>query len=436
MVKKIVFVHPDLGIGGAERLIVDAGLALKQQGFEVKMFTAHHDPKHCFSETKDGTLSVVAVGDWLPRSLFGLCYALCAYIRMIYVALYLTMFSGEDYDVVICDQISACIPFLKLKSGKILFYCHFPDQLLSIRKSLLKKLYRGPIDWIEEMTTGMADCILVNSKFTAGTFKKTFKRLQHIEPKVLYPSLNFTAFDDVKSPSEDLVPHNSEVLFLSINRYERKKNLGLAILGLAELKEIISESDWKKVHLVMAGGYDERVTENKEHYFELRVLVEKYQLSKNVTFLRSFTDAEKCQLLNSCSCLLYTPSNEHFGIVPIEAMYMSRPVIAVNSGGPLETIVDGKTGYLCPPEAEEFAVAMERFVSDLTKTKSLGDAGHTRVLNEFSFQSFTVQLCNVVDQLIQSSSAGFKLSYLIIRTCFILIASIFTFFAIRDMLNL
>jgi len=36
--------------------------------------------------------------------------------------------------------------------------------------------------------------------------------------------------------------------------------------------------------------------------------------------------------------LIYTPTNEHFGIVPLEAMYMEKPVIACNSGGPTETI--------------------------------------------------------------------------------------------------
>ena len=37
----------------------------------------------------------------------------------------------------------------------------------------------------------------------------------------------------------------------------------------------------------------------------------------NATF-KGFSDAEKLALLARCSCLLYTPSNEHFGIVPIE----------------------------------------------------------------------------------------------------------------------
>ena len=32
---RVVFVHPDLGIGGAERLVVDAALALQQRGHKV-----------------------------------------------------------------------------------------------------------------------------------------------------------------------------------------------------------------------------------------------------------------------------------------------------------------------------------------------------------------------------------------------------------------
>ena len=40
----VVFLHPDLGIGGAERLVVDAAVALKRRGHTVTMVTSHHDP--------------------------------------------------------------------------------------------------------------------------------------------------------------------------------------------------------------------------------------------------------------------------------------------------------------------------------------------------------------------------------------------------------
>jgi len=43
--------------------------------------------------------------------------------------------------------------------------------------------------------------------------------------------------------------------------------------------------------------------------------------------------------------VLYTPEMEHFGIVPIETMYLERPVITCNSGGPKETVEDGVTGF-------------------------------------------------------------------------------------------
>lgn len=56
---RVVFLHPDLGIGGAERLVVDAAVALKSRGCSVQIWTAHYDPKHCFSETLDPDLPVV-----------------------------------------------------------------------------------------------------------------------------------------------------------------------------------------------------------------------------------------------------------------------------------------------------------------------------------------------------------------------------------------
>ncbi len=54
--KTIVFFHPDLGIGGAERLVVDAAVGLQNRGHKVVIFTSHCDPKHCFDEARDGNI--------------------------------------------------------------------------------------------------------------------------------------------------------------------------------------------------------------------------------------------------------------------------------------------------------------------------------------------------------------------------------------------
>ncbi|XP_076869279.1 alpha-1,3/1,6-mannosyltransferase ALG2 [Brachyhypopomus gauderio] len=389
---RVVFLHPDLGIGGAERLVVDAAVALRSRGCSVQIWTAHHDPRHCFSETLD--LPVVCVGDWLPVSVCGHFHALCAYLRMMYVAFYLVFLSGEEFDVVFCDQVSACIPVLRLvrHRKKVLFYCHFPDQLLTQRRSLLKRLYRAPIDRLEELTTGMADRVVVNSKFTAGVFRQTFPRLAAVHLDILYPSLNTAAFDGEAEDLGGLVPEGRGLLFLSINRYERKKNLPLALRALAALKARVSAARWGHVHLVLAGGYDERVAENVQHYEELRSLAASLGLEERVTFLRSFSDRLKVALLRGSACVLYTPSGEHFGIVPVEAMYAGRPVVAVASGGPLESVAHGETGFLCEPTPESFSEAMERLATDAGLRDRMGRAGRARVLERFSLQAFAEQL--------------------------------------------
>ena len=54
--KSILLVHPDLGIGGAERLVIDAAVGLQSLGHKVTILTSHCDPKHCFEEARDGKL--------------------------------------------------------------------------------------------------------------------------------------------------------------------------------------------------------------------------------------------------------------------------------------------------------------------------------------------------------------------------------------------
>lgn len=399
----VLFLHPDLGVGGAERLVLDAALALQARGCNVKIWTAHYDPGHCFAESRE--LPVHCAGDWLPRGLGwgGRGAAVCAYMRMVFLALYVLFLADEEFDVVVCDQVSACIPVFRLarRRKKILFYCHFPDLLLTKRDSFLKRLYRAPIDWIEEYTTGMADCILVNSQFTAAVFKKTFKSLAHIDPDVLYPSLNVTSFDSVVPEKlDDLVPKGKKFLLLSINRYERKKNLTLALEALVQLRGRLTSQDWERVHLIVAGGYDERVLENVEHYQELKKMVQQSDLGQYVTFLRSFSDKQKISLLHSCTCVLYTPRNEHFGIVPLEAMYMQCPVIAVNSGGPLESIDHSVTGFLCEPDPVHFSEAIEKFIHEPSLKATMGLAGRARVKEKFSPEAFTEQLYQYVTKLL------------------------------------
>lgn len=104
---KVAFLHPDLGLGGAERLVVDAAVELVKLGQTVDIYTAHYDPGRCFEETRTGMFGIFVFGSWLPRNVLGRLHALCAYLRCMVVAMHmvaLSIWGTRSYDVVIVDQ--------------------------------------------------------------------------------------------------------------------------------------------------------------------------------------------------------------------------------------------------------------------------------------------------------------------------------------------
>jgi len=106
-----------------------------------------------------------------------------------------------------------------------------------------------------------------------------------------------------------------------------------------------------------------------------------------VLFLLSVPGLIKEVLLRKASLLVYTPTNEHFGIVPVEAMQHGVPVLAANTGGPLETIVEGKTGWLRDVSiSEEWTAVMRKVLYELddTSLKVVGHNGRERVKQHFT----------------------------------------------------
>jgi alpha-1,3/alpha-1,6-mannosyltransferase len=128
---------------------------------------------------------------------------------MMLCAIWLVMFRYNEFDYFILDQVSFPIPILKLCNSKIMFYCHFPDKLLSTnRGSFIMRFYRWFLDFIEEITTGMAQTIVVNSGFTRQIFEDNFPIISAKKeneqpgwvynthyPKILYPPINLKTFE-------------------------------------------------------------------------------------------------------------------------------------------------------------------------------------------------------------------------------------------------
>ena len=128
-------------------------------------------------------------------------------------------------------------------------------------------------------------------------------------------------------------------------------------------------------------------------------------LAAQVEIRRSPDDAELQALLAGSRALLYTPPCEHFGYVPIEAMAAGRPVVAVEAGGPTETVVDGVTGFLRPPTAAAFADALHTLVTDPAAADRLGAAGRARVEAHFSLAAFGERLEEIVTAAARTRAA-------------------------------
>ena len=111
-----------LSLGGAERLVVDAAVALKKRGHEITIYTSYYDPNRAFPEIKQQDILVVTKGSFIPRHFGGKGLVVFAILKSWFLGLYLlfrSSFWGLKPDIFLVDQISASIPILKLTGRNV-----------------------------------------------------------------------------------------------------------------------------------------------------------------------------------------------------------------------------------------------------------------------------------------------------------------------------
>jgi len=102
-------------------------------------------------------------------------------------------------------------------------------------------------------------------------------------------------------------------------------------------------------------------------------------VADRVKFLDAVPDEGLIELYAEALAVIYTPFDEDFGYVTLEAFLSRKPVItATDSGGPLEFVVDGVNGSVITPQPESLADAINRYAADRRRAASHGDAGHDR----------------------------------------------------------
>ena len=112
-----------------------------------------------------------------------------------------------------------------------------------------KSAYRVPFDLLEQWSMSFADAVVVNSGFTKSIVEKTWPELaKNKDLQIVYPCVDVKGKKTENIDEPPTAWHNKKIL-LSINRFERKKDIGLAIKAYAGL----GKSSRDGVRLVLAG---------------------------------------------------------------------------------------------------------------------------------------------------------------------------------------
>ncbi|MHA1996636.1 MAG: glycosyltransferase, partial [Promethearchaeota archaeon] len=88
-------------------------------------------------------------------------------------------------------------------------------------------------------------------------------------------------------------------------------------------------------------------SEDKGFLQSLRDIARRHSIEKNVSFVPNPSLSDLKRLYGDSKLLAFLPRNEPLGLVVVEAICAGVPVVGYNSGGILETVIDGKTGFHC-----------------------------------------------------------------------------------------
>jgi len=258
-------------------------------------------------------------------------------------------FDLSNYDVVIVSATGTYTSPNFVKTGKKtlhICYCHTPPRYLygyPVANPWGEVLWRRVVRFFGQLpmhflrmldfkSAQIPDYIIANSQEVAARIEKFYRR----KAKVIYPPV------DIPAISHQSLAISHRTYYLAGGRLARHKGQDLAIKACTKMNLPL------KVFGRGFAAYGEE---------QLRKFA-----GPNVEFLGEVTDEEKWKLMAGAKALIFPSQYEDFGIMPVESMAVGTPVIALRSGGVVETVVDGKTGvFFDEPTVESLTRAIKKF---------------------------------------------------------------------------
>lgn len=181
--------------------------------------------------------------------------------------------------------------------------------------------------------------------------------------------------------ADKLYCHNYEDYILFFSRIETIKRQHLAIEAMRHVKS--------PVKLYLVGRAD-----NDAYLKRLQQLARQYKLEDKIKFFDFVSDGEKISLYARCRAVLFPPYDEDYGYITLEAFYAKKPVITcTDSGGPLEFVVDGETGFIRQPDPIQLAEAIDAYGNSEKLAREMGEKAREKI------ESMNISWDNVVKEL-------------------------------------
>ncbi|MEM3369375.1 MAG: glycosyltransferase [Candidatus Micrarchaeia archaeon] len=373
---KLVLVHPFVNdLGGATYVV---GRIAKH--FDAKIYCIDYDLKKTFSFFNDVEIEKLPSPSFLkalpPRLYMGVASGISFYFSKI-----------KDYDVINAHGTPS--EWIRNNNPRVVWYCHSPNReafdLYEWRmkqRSLLQKipfwLSIEAFKSIEYSIVPRIEYIFANSKNTQGRIKKYLNR----DSEILYPVFEQGRFENESYKSYFLYP----------SRIIPEKRFEFAIQAFKLFKKKMKgKKRWK---LIISGFLSDR-PEHRAYYNYLLSLKD-----EDIEFKLNVSDKELKELYGNAYAILFSPINEDFGMVPLEGFMAEKPCIAVNEGGPKETIDDGKDGFLVNTP-EEMADKMLYLAERPELVERMGKEGKKKLSGKFSEKRFFERLSHIFQEIVK-----------------------------------
>ena len=212
---------------------------------------------------------------------------------------------------------------------------------------------------------------------------------------------NYLGINTDKKAECNRAEDDGKLIVFFVGRLERRKGIDVILSAIPQLMkkfpnlEIHLGGDYNIFDNVIQGSYKRK--------FENMYSSEDWY--KNVKFLGKISEQEKEQEYANCDVFVSPSLYESFGIIFIEAMRYSKPVIGCNIGGMKEVVDNNVTGFLCEPgDAQGFEKYMEKLLSDKKLREKFGNAGYIRLNKMFSDKATCLGTEAIYKEVIKNSS--------------------------------